>query len=233
MVANDVSSAAAALIAQNIRLNEPAIEYARDASLGGNFESTGRGSQSVHRAICGLAYPAAYADASFETTPSARSKGYASPGSDVRAAAPHLATAALAGPRCRVGVTCMSAVLLLSRSAASVAAAVPRGLPAPRDLNLVASPATAPLHGLGAPFHVLDLDPFGSPAPLIDAAIAAIAPGGLLAVSALDGATLRGDGRPEVRQAGWLASVPRPAVQAAPPDRRTRNSAPPELRMSI
>jgi len=44
----------------------------------------------------------------------------------------------------------------------------------------------------GAPFHVVDLDPFGSPAPFLDAALASLGHGGLLAATATDLAVLEG-----------------------------------------
>jgi len=44
----------------------------------------------------------------------------------------------------------------------------------------------------GSPFHVVDLDPFGSPAPFLDAALAALGHRGLLAATATDLAVLEG-----------------------------------------
>ncbi len=47
----------------------------------------------------------------------------------------------------------------------------------------------------GLPFHVVDLDPFGSPAPFIEAAAASIGHRGLLAMTATDLAVLEGSKR--------------------------------------
>ena len=43
------------------------------------------------------------------------------------------------------------------------------------------------------PFHIIDLDPYGSPAPFLDSAIQAIVEGGLLMVTCTDMAVLCGN----------------------------------------
>ena len=44
----------------------------------------------------------------------------------------------------------------------------------------------------GAPFDYVDLDPYGTPAPFVDTALAAVRPGGVLAVTATDMTVLAG-----------------------------------------
>lgn len=48
-----------------------------------------------------------------------------------------------------------------------------------------------------APFHVIDLDPYGTSAPFLDAAVQAVADGGLLCVTCTDMAVLAGN-RPDI-----------------------------------
>jgi tRNA (guanine26-N2/guanine27-N2)-dimethyltransferase len=52
----------------------------------------------------------------------------------------------------------------------------------------------------GGPFDSVDLDPFGSPLPFLDAAFGALAPGGLLSVTATDMVVLAGADAPSTRR---------------------------------
>jgi tRNA (guanine26-N2/guanine27-N2)-dimethyltransferase len=52
----------------------------------------------------------------------------------------------------------------------------------------------------GAPFDAVDLDPFGSPLPFLDASFGALAPNGLLSVTATDMVVLAGADAPSTRR---------------------------------
>ncbi|MGC9112189.1 hypothetical protein [Acidilobus sp.] len=65
-------------------------------------------------------------------------------------------------------------------------------------------------HELGEAYDVVDLDPFGSPAPFISAAISATSRGGVLAVTATDLAVLGGSKRLAAKRKYWLDNPPEP-----------------------
>ena len=64
-----------------------------------------------------------------------------------------------------------------------------RAVPANRDASSLMYSLS---HEMGLAFDVVDIDPFGSPAPYVDAAIAATSRGGLLGITATDLAVLGG-----------------------------------------
>jgi tRNA (guanine26-N2/guanine27-N2)-dimethyltransferase len=69
-----------------------------------------------------------------------------------------------------------------------------------RDLGATALRWDARRPVQGGPFDWVDLDPFGSPLPYLDAALAALAAGGLLSVTATDMIVLGGADAPSTRR---------------------------------
>lgn len=65
-------------------------------------------------------------------------------------------------------------------------------------------------HELGEAYDIVDLDPFGSPAPFLSAAISATSRGGVLAATATDLAVLGGSKRLAAKRKYWLDSPPKP-----------------------
>jgi len=62
----------------------------------------------------------------------------------------------------------------------------------PVQIQIVRSDANALLHQMRGRFNFVDLDPFGSPAPFVEAACSALVRGGILALTATDTAALCG-----------------------------------------
>ncbi|ADL18620.1 N2,N2-dimethylguanosine tRNA methyltransferase [Acidilobus saccharovorans 345-15] len=65
-------------------------------------------------------------------------------------------------------------------------------------------------HELGGAYDIVDLDPFGSPAPFISAAISVASRGGVLAATATDLAVLGGSKRLAAKRKYWLDNPPGP-----------------------
>jgi tRNA (guanine26-N2/guanine27-N2)-dimethyltransferase len=76
-----------------------------------------------------------------------------------------------------------------------------------RDANALLFSLT---HEIGETFDVVEIDPFGSPAPFISASVAATSKGGVLAVTATDLAVLGGPKRHAAKRKYWLLSPPPP-----------------------